>query len=113
MSTFPNPDTQFKAGNPGGPGRPPTRRITDRLRERLDDPAEIDAVIDAWLDAAKSGDLVAIREMLNRIEGKVKDQVEHEGTVTVRVEYADVEPDDHAPEAPPGAAGDTPVDCPV
>lgn len=99
MNTFPNPDTQFKPGCAGGPGRPPTKRITDRLRERLEDPAEIEAVVDAWLDAAKSGDLIALRELLNRTEGKVKDQVEHDGLVTVRVEYADAD-DLNPPPAP-------------
>jgi hypothetical protein len=100
----PSPDTRFRPGRSGNPsGRPRSRPLTDRLREILDDPAEVDKVVRAWLDAAGTGDSGAVRTLLERLEGKLSDRVEHEGEVTIRVEYADggTDADDHPAEAPP------------
>lgn len=116
MANFnPSPETRFRPGCAAGPGRPRTRPITDRLRARLEGTADegsspaIDRIIDQWLGMIFEGNSGALRELLNRLEGKVSDRVEHDGEVTIRVEYADG-PDDHADdaEAPPGPGEDPP-----
>lgn len=111
----PSPATRFRPGGPPGPGRPRSKPLTDRLRERLeqiatggdgDGRALADELVDRWVELIRSGDGAALRELLNRVEGKVTDRVEHEGEVTIRVEFADAdEPDalDHAAEAAPEA----------
>lgn len=100
---FPNPDSQFKPGGPGGPGRPRSKPITDRLREKLEELGDdnrtiADALVDQWLEMVADGDSAALRELLARIEGKVTDHVQHEGGLTIRVEYADA--DEAAPKPP-------------
>lgn len=103
----PSPGTRFKDGCPPGPGRPRTKPLTDRIRARLEEPgadgrALADELVDCWADAIRAGDTAALRTLLERIEGKVADQVEHAGSVTIRVEYDDgPHPDDPAPEAAP------------
>ena len=73
---FPNPDTQFKPGSSGNPkGRPRRRAITDLLLERLDE-ATAGGIVDSWLASIKAGDVAALRELLNRIEGKVPDRLQ-------------------------------------
>ena len=97
--------TQFKPGQSGNPsGRPASKLITDRLRARLSDPAKLDQVVDQWLDMIAEGDSGALRELLARTEGKVADNVHHEGGVMIRVIY-DGDRDQSTP-APPGADGD-------
>lgn len=57
------PNGQWKPGQSGNPnGRPAA--LSTRLRKRLEDDA--DAVADVVLDAAKGGDLVAARLVLER-----------------------------------------------
>ena len=105
----PSPETRFKPGGPPGPGRPRSRPLTDRIRERLEaavpgNRTEADLVVDRWLDMIRDHDASALRELLNRIEGKVTQGLEHTGDVTIRVEYGD--DDDPAPETPPGSEAD-------
>ena len=67
-----NPDGTFAKGNPGGPGNPYARR-TARLRSVLLDAVsddDLDAIVRALVDRAKSGDVVAAREIFNRLVGK-------------------------------------------
>lgn len=116
MANFnPSPETRFRPGCAAGPGRPRTRPITDRLWARLEqaiaegEMTYADVIVNQWLGMIAEGDSGALREMLNRLEGKVSDRVEHDGEVTIRVEYADG-PDDHADdaEAAPGPEEDPP-----
>jgi Family of unknown function (DUF5681) len=83
---FPNPGTQFQAGNNANPnGRPRGRSIEARLRELLER-TEIngkplpggkqvaDLVAEALLKGALKGEIRHLQELLNRIEGKVPDR---------------------------------------
>lgn len=64
----------FAKGNPGGPGRPPTKRISDAYRAILErDGAEKYAEVIAKdaLEASRARDrLAAIQEISDRVEGK-------------------------------------------
>jgi len=68
-----------QSGNPGG--RPKTKPITDAIKERLakippDDPrTDAQRVADVLVDGALAGDIQFIRELLNRVEGKVAEMV--------------------------------------
>ena len=83
MGEFPNKDTQFKPGHPGGPGRPKERPITDALKSIADEVLTVKAgtkeltgtrlellAMVAWRRAL-SGDYRWGRELLDRIDGKV------------------------------------------
>lgn len=89
---------RFQPGNPGGPGRPP-KAVEDAKQSvlaRLFDEKAEEGVVRAVIRKAKQGDVAAATWLWDRKYGKVKDQVEQSGGLTIRVEYAD--PD--APEAP-------------
>lgn len=64
-----------QSGNPGG--RPKTKPITDAIKERLarispDDPrTDAQRLADVIVDGALGGDIQFIKELLNRVEGKV------------------------------------------
>ena len=78
---FPNIATQFRPGNPGGPGRPRTRRVTDLLVEQLPRPNKkgltlAEEVRDLWIAEVRSGNFKALQELLNRTEGKAPQQIE-------------------------------------
>lgn len=93
---FPNSATQFQPGQSGNPsGRPRTKPITDRLREALEVVGEdgrsmADAVVAHWLTMVADGEVPALREMLDRVEGPITQALkhEHDGGLTIRVEYA-------------------------
>jgi hypothetical protein len=74
---FPNPDNQFKKGNPGGPGRP--KKLSKLLSELAESllPAEngiartrAEAICGMAYQLALEGDLNAIKFIFERIEGK-------------------------------------------
>jgi hypothetical protein len=88
----PSPATRFRDGHKGGPGRPRSKPLTDRLREVLDDPGQVDRIVRRWVELAEAGDASALRQLLDRVEGKLTDRVELDGDVTIRVEYADGPP---------------------
>ena len=63
---------RFQKGNRGGPGNPHAKRAT-QLRSavlRAVTPDDIAEVIRALVVAAKGGDVMAARELLNRVAGK-------------------------------------------
>ena len=83
MGDFPNKATQFKPGQPGGPGRPRTRPIADELKRLADEQLTVQAGKEkltgtrlellgrvAWRKAI-SGDFRWGKELLERIDGKV------------------------------------------
>ncbi len=88
MSTLPSPNGangrgaggRFTKGNPGGPGNPYVRRVAN-IRSVLmsavsDD--DLRAIVSTLVEKAKAGDVMAAREVLDRMLGKAK--------VTVAVE---------------------------
>ena len=88
--SFPDSETQFQHGNPGGPGgkRGRNRPISDALKDRLACKAGTrpfpetvaDEIADKLLFQACRGNLPAIQTVLNRTEGRapLTVQVEHE-----------------------------------
>lgn len=105
---------QWKPGQTGNPGgRPRTKPITDRVRDALEEIGEdgrplAAAVVREWLQMIVDGDLAALRELLDRVEGPLTQALkhEHDGGLTVRVEYADAHSD--APPAAPGPGENPP-----
>lgn len=87
---------KFEKGQSGNPaGRPP--KIVEDAKQSLlfrlfDEKAE-GAVILAQIRQAKKGDTTAATWLWDRKYGKVKEQVEQSGGLTIKVLYADA--DDH------------------
>lgn len=82
----------FKPGQSGNPGgRPKGKSLTALLRERLDevDPATgktiAEMVVEGWVNAARDGNVPAIKEALDRTEGKVPDKLETKNDTNVTV----------------------------
>lgn len=66
---------QFARGNPGGPGNPHAKRVAE-LREALlssINPNDIRDIVHALVSRAKSGEVAAIRELLDRLLGRSGD----------------------------------------
>jgi ribosomal 50S subunit-associated protein YjgA (DUF615 family) len=100
---FPNDTTQFKEGESGNPaGRPKgTRNLSTILREMLEEEIEVnvegkkerkqfqEVIIRKLIKKASDGDIKAITEILDRVEGKAKQTVEQSGKteqeLTVRI----------------------------
>tara|TARA_R110001583_G_scaffold86545_1_gene226033 strand:- start:1137 stop:1487 length:351 start_codon:yes stop_codon:yes gene_type:complete len=86
---------RFGPGNKGGPGRKPgtkvpsmkaalERAILDTLREEGEEPRTVlDALAQTALVLAKEGDFKFWKEIMDRIDGPVKQHVETEQTVTI------------------------------
>ena len=80
MSTIPTPNGRigrasngrFAAGNPGGPGNPQAKRVAALRKALLKSvkPADVEAIVAKLVEAAKNGDTVAAREILDRTIGK-------------------------------------------
>ena len=63
---------RFQKGNPGGPGNPYAERVAE-LRSMILDAVtkeNLRAVVKAMVKRAKGGDVVAARELFNRLVGK-------------------------------------------
>lgn len=95
---------KFKKGNPGGPGRPkdsPELHLIKQMTKgefsllihklihlRPDELAAFKgtvlemAMASAMQSAIKTGDFARIQSFVDRLFGKVKDQIEHSGEVT-------------------------------
>jgi hypothetical protein len=73
------------SGNPGGKkkGRPWRDAIERALKRRLaeNDFEGIDRLADALIDRGLAGDIMAIREVGDRLEGKPAQAVEHSGMI--------------------------------
>lgn len=102
MSPSPNGRTargRFAKGNPGGPGNPHSRRVAV-LREALMRSVteeDIYVVAQALVSRAKSGDVPAVRELLDRVIGKGDDKSQESPPiirVITGVPRADDEDDD-------------------
>lgn len=89
MSDVPSPnglngerDVQgrFAKGNPGGPGNP-YGRVVARWRELFHEAVteeDFRAIISAMVQKAKEGDMVAAREILNRLAGRPPEALDPE-----------------------------------
>ena len=64
---------QFAKGNAGGPGNPHAKRVADLRAALLEavTPEDIRTVATALVARAKAGEVPAIRELLDRLLGKV------------------------------------------
>ena len=102
-------------------GRPVGRSLTALLRDRLDevDPESgttyAERIIDGWLKAAMEGNVSALKEVLDRTEGKVPDKVQVDDLPKAYVTESpdtlwpsDPNSDHTSPGAPPGSSGATP-----
>lgn len=108
--SFPNPDTQFQPGESGNPaGRPKgSRNLSTILREMLSEEVEIEiegkkekcefqeAIVKQLLRKANKGNLRAIQEIFDRVDGKAKQQVDvtTKGEQITGVTYTVVKPED-------------------
>ena len=88
------PDGKFAVGNPGGPGRPPSKHISEAYRAILErDGAEKYAQVvaeDALLAPKARDRLAAIQEMTDRVEGKAVQNIRHAGVFMVMAPGEDV-----------------------
>jgi len=86
---FPNADTQFQPGNPGGPGRPRLKTILDFARDRVEAPGDDgrcigDEIVDHWVGMIRergSSGAAALRELLARLYGRTAVKVEAEVSI--------------------------------
>jgi hypothetical protein len=69
-----------QSGNPGG--RPKRKPLTDKLLEVLEDPKELEALVRVWLKSAQKGSVMHLREILDRVEGRVALPVDVSANVT-------------------------------
>lgn len=82
-------------------GRPKGTGITDRLRKIVEidnDGAAADALAKLCVSRAASGDFKFFKELIDRLDGKVADQVESSNEITFRVVYG--QPEDNPPSLP-------------
>ena len=86
------------SGNPGG--RPKNVSITAKLRRLLsiptdpgnpDSPQVLDAVVEKVLELVLDGNPAIVKELWNRIDGKVPDRVEPDLPPTWRTEFVVVD----------------------
>jgi hypothetical protein len=83
---------RFANGNPGGPGNPHGRRVAD-LRAALLDAVtleDIHAVAKALVARAKAGEVATIRELLDRLMGKVQATERVEITPEIRARVQEI-----------------------
>jgi hypothetical protein len=69
-----------QSGNPGG--RPKRKPLTDTLLEVLEDPKQLEALVRVWLKSAQKGSIMHLREILDRVEGRVALPVDVSANVT-------------------------------
>ena len=94
---MPKEDTQFKPGQSGNPaGRPKgSLSLVTKLKQKLEAALEGDAtladkILDAYiLDALDKRDGVAIRDMMDRTDGKPTNRHEIESDVVIRFDPED------------------------
>lgn len=74
---------RFVRGNAGGPGNPHAGAVAKLRAIMLDEVSEQDMrrAVRALISVAHTGDVPALRELFDRLLGKAKQTVEHEGEV--------------------------------
>ena len=95
---MPKEDTQFKPGQSGNPaGRPKgslslVTKLKQKLEAALEDGTLADQILDAYIrDALDKRDGVAIRDMMDRTDGKPTNRHEIESDVVIRFDPEDEE----------------------
>ena len=65
---------RFAKGNPGGPGNPHARKVADIRRTLMETVTDNDLrqLVRTLVDKGKGGDVMAAREVLDRLLGKSK-----------------------------------------
>lgn len=82
----------FQPGQSGNPsGRPKSKPITEAYKAILADPANREALAKALLKHAKKGNVFAAKEMADRVEGKVVEQVEITANVSLELRLVEAE----------------------
>ena len=72
------PKGRFAKGNPGGPGNPYAKRTAD-IRAAFTEAVTVDdlqAIVKALVRKAKKGDVIAAREVFDRLVGKATVMIE-------------------------------------
>lgn len=79
---------QWKPGQSGNPsGRPKVKPLRDAINRLLAaNPEQADRIAAALLGKAELGDVAAIREYADRMDGKVPQGIENEGSKPFRME---------------------------
>ena len=75
---------RFQPGQSGNPnGRPKSRPIAAAIKAILtkNNNADLKAIAQTAVDAAKDGDYRYAREVIDRVDGKVADKIEHSGHI--------------------------------
>lgn len=76
-----------QSGNPGGK-RPGTVSLVAKLRQYLvEHPEEVKAIIEAMAKQGKLGNMMATKEMLDRIDGKVAETHRLEGELPIKLVF--------------------------
>lgn len=90
----------FQKGQSGNPAGRPPKPVEDAKQSvllRLFDEAAEEGVVKAQIRRAKGGDTTAATWLWDRKYGKVKEQVEQSGGLTIRVVYANADADTSDP----------------
>lgn len=86
-----------QSGNPKGKPKM-SLNLTARLKKYLlDHPKEIEGILQALIDSAKSGNVSAATEILNRVDGKVAEPHKLEGSIPVTLIFKPYTPMGHTP----------------
>lgn len=89
MQGEPPKEYQFKPGESGNPaGRPKGQKwLKTRLREALEATGADKDIVLALIEKAKKGDIMAIKEIMDRVDGKVTQEIdqktEHSGGIRI------------------------------
>ena len=81
--TIGKPFLPGQSGNPAG--RPPGKKyISEAMREYLEaNPGKLKEMVQAAVDKSLEGDIMALKEIADRTEGKVKDELKLTGEILV------------------------------
>lgn len=89
----PSPDvgkaTQFKPGQTGNAGgRPKSKPFLEEILKQIKEhPEDVAAAIQKLFSKAKEGDLTYLRELMDRVDGPLKQQIEHDGFIGGSIEH--------------------------
>lgn len=72
-----------RGGQPGNNNAAKGAVLSSKLRARLEERAKQNEIIDALIDKACEGDLSAIKEVFDRLDGKAKQSLDVDASITV------------------------------